>query len=61
MSSTLQISVRYKLLLWILPFCDCSKFKYLFLTERIYYSGELKSIASDVEAALLKPIICSLL
>jgi len=39
-SSNLQISVHYKLLLWILLFCDCSKFKYLFLTERIYYSGQ---------------------
>ena len=40
MSSNLQISVHYKLLLWILLFCDCSEFKYLFLAERIYYSGE---------------------
>jgi len=40
MSSNLQISVHYKLLLLILLFCGCSKFKYLFLTEHIYCSGE---------------------
>jgi len=45
MSSTLQISVYYKLLSWILLFCDCSKFKYLFLTERICYSGEFCEVS----------------
>jgi len=44
MSSNLQINVDYKLLLWIFLFCDCSKFKYLFLTEHIYYSFRRCSI-----------------